>query len=55
MIEDFRAILLSLLLFTIGFIAGNEYTLQKQTIKIQADQIGFLMQQLPVLKNLHGS
>ena len=55
MIEDFRAVLLSLLLFTVGFIAGNEYTSQKQISKVQAEQIGFLMQQLPVLKNLHGS
>lgn len=55
MIEDFKAVLLSLLLFTVGFVVGNEYTSQKQVIKTQSEQIGFLMQQLPILKNLNGS
>jgi hypothetical protein len=52
--EEFKVILLSLLLFTIGFVAGNEFTSQKYKDQKQDQLIQYLINQIPNIKELNG-
>jgi hypothetical protein len=55
MIEQLQVLAFSILIFIIGFIAGNQYTTQKQIDKDQSQISNIIMQQLlPKLGGLHG-
>ena len=53
--ETLSMLVIALLLLSIGFFSGTQYSSQREKDKEQDAMIQFILQQMPTLKSLYGS